>query len=344
MTVLVTGATGFIGSALVRYLGHHGHRVRALAHRVKPAPLENGGESGIELVWGDLTDPKAMLAAMDGVDTVFHLAGQRDVWGLDKAVYTQVNFYGTRHLLEAAARAQVRRFVHCSSVGVARYPRNLQANESLPYVEASSQIAYHRTKAQAEQAVLTAAQGGKVPAVVVRPVISYGPGDRTGMVTQLLVRLAEGRFVPVGNGRNHVDLAYVDDVVSGMVAAWKRGRIGEVYILSGPQPLEMRTVLATACAVLERRGPGPLYVPSRLANLIAGVAEWAWGAFGRRPPLTRDAVATLTVDRGFSHERAARELGYRPKIDLGEGLRQTVEWLHAAGLTNRSLPEPMKRR
>ena len=327
MSVLVTGATGFIGGHLARRLVGMGHTVRALVRSSAPG-LER---EGVELVSGDLTRPETLTAAMEGVRGVFHLASLRDHWGVPLSTYRTVNTAGTCHLLAAAMQAGVERFVYCSSVGVARYPGRIDADEMLPYVEPTSQVAYHRTKMDAERLVLVAARAGALPAVVVRPVITYGPGDETGMVTRLLVRLARGRFLPVGDGRNHVDLAYVDDVVGGMVRAWERGAVGRAYILSGPRPVTMREVLIAARAALGKPGPGRVYLPTGLARLLAGWAERAWGALHRRPPVTRDAVATLTVDRGFSHARATAELGYVPQVGLEEGMRRTVDWLQGTG-------------
>lgn len=335
MRVLVTGATGFIGGHLARCLVARGHRVRALVRRESPALAG----AGVELAWGELTHPQALRAAMQGVGAVFHLAAVRGSWGIPESVYQRVNVEGTRSLLEAAARAGVRRLVHCSTVGVARYPGNLEADETLPYREPASQVLYHRSKVQAEQLVLEWARSGRVPAVVVRPVITYGPGDEQGMVTRLVMLLAQGRFVLVGNGRNHVDLAYIDDLVAGMYLALERGAVGRVYHLSGTAPIRVRTLVAKICTLLGKRSP-QIYIPVPVAR----AAGWGMEMLhkvgdrlgvdldGREPFVTRDKVATLTVDRGFSHARANRELGYRPQVDHDAGLRRTLEWLRAAGL------------
>jgi nucleoside-diphosphate-sugar epimerase len=327
MTVLVTGATGFIGGHLARHLLDRGHPARAMVRRENP----NLAQAGIELTRGDITDQDAARAAVEGVDAVFHLAAQRDVWGTPESVYHKVNVEGTLNLLRASATAGVQRFVFCSSVGVARYPGNLKADETLPHVQASSQTSYHDTKAQAEQAVMAAARTGEVPALIVRPVITYGPGDRTGMITQLLERLANGRFLLVGDGHNHVDLAYIDDMIDGMVLAWERGTVGRAYILSGPQPVTMHEVLAAAHAALGQEGPSRFYLPAGLAYFLAGWAERVWGAWGGRPPVTRDAVATLAVDRGFSHARANQDLGYQPQVSYKDGLQRTADWMRSTG-------------
>jgi len=328
MRVLVTGVTGFIGGHLARYLMMQGHYVRALVRRESPALTE----AGIELVLGDIADALTVRAAVQGVEIIFHLAAVRDVWGTPESVYQKVNVAGTRRLLEAAAEEGVHRFVYCSSVGVARYPGNLQADEMLPFSKPTSQVFYHRTKAQAEQMALEA------QAVVVRPVIAYGPGDGDGFVTRLITLLARGQLLWVGNGRNHVDLVYIDDLVIGMYTALERGAAGRVYILSGTEPIQVRALVDKICKIMEVRLPR-IRVPASFARL----AGWGMETFyqagsrvgivpnGKEPFITRDKVATLTVDRGFSHARASQELGYWPRVDYDEGLRRTLDWLQERG-------------
>lgn len=328
MKVLVTGASGFIGQHLVQHLVADGHTVRVLVRKANTS-LPVGV---VERVEGDVADPQATRAAVKGIDSIFHLAAARDRWGLTESVYHRANVAGTHCLLVAAAEVSVQRFVYCSSAGVARYPGNLEADERLPYTEPDSQVAYHRTKAQAERDVLAMAQTGQVPALVVRPVITYGPGDETGMVTKLLGRLARGTFFPVGDGRNHLHLVYVADLVEGMMLARERGQVGQVYILSGQQPTTVRELLAAACAELGKGPPGRGYMPAGVARHLASMVEFIWSTAGRQPPITRDAVATMTVDRGFSHARAHRELGYQPKVSYREGLAETAVWARSVGL------------
>ncbi|HEY74300.1 MAG TPA: NAD-dependent epimerase/dehydratase family protein [Thermoflexia bacterium] len=318
MRVLITGATGFIGWHLARYLMMQGHRVRALVRRESPALTE----AGVELARGDITDFEAVRATVDGVEAIFHLAAARDVWGTPEPVYQRVNVEGTQHLLDAAAEAGARRFVYCSSVGVARYAGNLQADETMPFSEPTSQIFYHRTKAQAERMALDAR------AVVVRPVITYGPRDGEGFVTRLITLLAQGQLVWVGNGRNHVDLVYIDDLVLGMYTALVQGTAGRVYILSGTAPIQVRALVDKICKLVEARPPR-IRIPASCARLAGWGMEMLYriAHWEQTPFITRDKVATLTVDRGFSHARASRELGYQPQVSYDEGLRRTLDWL-----------------
>ncbi len=330
MKILVTGATGFIGGQLARRLSAFGHRVRALVRRDSP-PLV---EVGVELVRGDVTDHDSVQAAVYGMDAVFHLAAVRDVWGTPEPVYQQVNVKGTQHLLDAAAKMGVQRFIYCSSVGVARYPGNLVADETLPFCTPTSQVFYHRSKAQAEQMTLEYARMGRLLTLVVRPAITYGPGDEWGMVTRLMTMLAQGRFIPIGNGRNHVDLVYIDDLVTGMYYALEQGAMGQVYILSGTSPIRVRALIDKTCALLGRPSPR-LHVPVPIAHAAGWGMETLYQLGGRlglnlderQPLVTRDKVATLTVDRGFSHAWASQELGYDPNVGYDEGLRYTLTWL-----------------
>ncbi len=328
--ILVTGATGFIGGQLARYLSAYGHHVRALVRRDSPQLAE----SGVKLVRGDVTDRDSVRAAVYGVDVVFHLAAARDVWGLPESVYQQVNVTGIQHLLDAAVEASVQRFIYCSSVGVARYPGNLIADETLSFSTPTSQVFYHRSKAQAEQMTLEYARMGRLLTLVVRPVITYGPGDEWGMVTRLVTMLAQGRFIPIGDGRNHVDLVYIDDLVTGMYYTLEKGVMGRVYILSGTSPVQVRALIDKTCALLGRPSPR-LRIPVPVAHAAGRGMEALYRLGGRlglglderQPLITRDKVATLTVDRGFSHARASQELGYDPQVGYDEGLRYTLTWL-----------------
>jgi nucleoside-diphosphate-sugar epimerase len=333
--VLVTGATGFIGGCLANHLLARGYDVRAFVRRETAAAL---AEAGVELAHGDVTDPESVRLAMQGVAGVCHLAAVRDRWGMPESRYWEVNVDGTRHLLQAAAESGVERFLYCSSVGVARYAGNLEADETLPLTEPTSQVHYHRTKAQAEKMVLDWASLGRVPALVVRPVITYGPQDEWGMVTRLVGMLAKGRFLSIGNGRNHVDLAYIDDMVAGMRLALEAGGVGRVYILSGTAPIEVGALVKKVCSLLERRPPR-IHVPLPMAYAAGWGMEHLYTLAGRlgldtvqhQPFITRDKVATLAVDRGFSHARASRELGYQPQVDYDEGLSYTLDWLRSVG-------------
>lgn len=335
MKILVTGGTGFLGGHLVRALLKGGHEVRALVRYGSDA----GGLKGAELVHGDLTEPDSLRQAVEGIETVYHLAAIRDRWGTPYQAYYAVNVSGTRNLLDAAA-GRVDKLVYCSTAGVARYPGNLQADESLSYhTDGHGQYGYHHTKALAEQLTLEYARQGQVPATVVRPTLVYGPGDTWGMVTRLVTMLARGRFAWIGNGRNHLHLVYVDDVIRAFLLAGESSKsVGQVYIVAGPSLITLNDLVTEVCALLGVRPPR-CHIPVKAARAAGWMLEMAYTvkfsmglrAFGDMPFVTRDKVDTLTVDHGYSIAKIRQELDYCPAIDYDQGLRRTSNWYRRKG-------------
>jgi len=334
MEILVTGASGFIGRHLVRALGAQGHYVRVLIRASSTYTNSNGSKPFV----GDLTDADSLRQAVEGVDQVYHLAAIRDRWGWPYEDYYAVNVEGTRCLLDAAAR-QGACFIYCSSVGVLGYPGILDIDESYDYRPQDGKYNYHHTKALAEQLTLEYAHKGKLAATVVRPVITYGPGDEYGMITKLLTLLAAGRFVPVGSGQNHVHLAYITDMVRGIILAGEcHQAVGRVYIIPGTRPIAMKELVAYACTLLECPIPR-WHIPLAPARAAAWMFESVYTLqrqlglqlLDGEPFITRDKIDTLTVNRGFSGRRAERELGYQPIIDYPEGLASTIVWARQTG-------------
>ena len=335
MKILVTGGTGFLGGHLAKALLDRGYEVKALVRHGSDV----GGLKGAELVYGDLTEPDSLPQAVEGVEAIYHLAVIRDKWGTPYQAYYAVNVKGTQNLLDAAA-GRVDKFVYCSTTGVARYPGNLQADESLPYnTDGHSQYYYHHTKALAEQLALEYARQGQGPATVVRPALVYGPGDTWGMMTRLVTMLARGRFALVGDGRNHLHLVYVDDVIRAFLLAGESSRsVGQVYIVAGPSLITLNSLVAKVCALLGVK-PRRWHVPVGVAKAVGWMLEGAYvikgklgiSALGETPFLTRDKVDTLTMNRGFSSAKAQRELDYLPTVGYDEGLRRTIDWCQSRG-------------
>ena len=330
MRVLVTGGSGFVGGHLVRALLARGCAVRAM---VRPTS-QTDSLDGAELVYGDVTDAASCRDAVAGVDVVYHLAAIRDRWSIPYTDYVAVNVEGTRNLLEAAA-GQVDRFVYCSSVGVLGYPGVLRIDESFPLRPDDGKVFYHRTKAQAEELVLDFTRQGRLVTTVVRPAITYGPGDDWGMVTRLIAMLKRGTFVHVGSGRNHLHLCYVSDTVQGLILAGESEQsVGQVYIIAGPEPITLNDLVAKICGLLGQKPPR-WHVPVELVRIAGWVLEGVYAAqarlglhvLGQSPYLTRDKVDTLAINRGFSIEKARRELSYEPLVGYDEGLKLTTAWL-----------------
>jgi nucleoside-diphosphate-sugar epimerase len=337
MIALVTGATGFIGGALAASLAATGWEVRVLVR-----PSGRGRLAGAEryrVFEADLGHPTGVLKeAVAGCDVVFHAASIRDRWGTSPEEYRRANVEGTRHLLAATDRAG--RFVYVSSVGVLGWPGVDGIDESFPIDVRPGEADYHGTKAAAEQ--LVRAWPGGLQTVVVRPTITYGPGDRDGMLTRLIGLVARGRFVRIGRGENHFHLTYIDDLVHGLVLAGTHPAApGETFILAGPRSIAVREMVG----LIEQAvgvAPRAIYLPEGLARPAAWAVEFLFRAGGALrlplpgPPVTPTKLNILCAHRSFSSARAARLLGYAPRVDYQEGLIRTLAWMGEAG----ALPVP----
>jgi nucleoside-diphosphate-sugar epimerase len=336
MIALVTGATGFIGGALAASLADVGWEVRVL---VRPSGrVRLTGAERYRVFEAELSGPTGVLEeAAAGCDVVFHAASIRDRWGTSPEEYRRVNVEGTRCLL-AAATGRATRFVYVSSVGVLGWPRTDNIDESFPIDVRPGQADYHGTKAAGEQVVRT--WPGDLKRVVVRPTITYGPGDRDGMLTRLISLVARGRFLRIGRGVNHFHLTYIGDLLSGlMLAGAHPSAPGETFILAGPRSIAVREMLALIEPSLGVM-PRSLYLPDVVARPCAWAVEAAYRALsalrlplpGSGPPVTPPKLNVLCAHRSFSSGKAARLLGYAPRTDYPEGLTHTLAWMRAAGL------------
>ena len=326
-TVLVTGAGGFLGSAVVRQAMAAGHRVRAMVR--DGSSIGNLDGLDVDIVRADIRDAAAVAAAVDGVRHVFHVAADYRLWALDPEEIVRTNVVGTRNVMTASQRAGVERIVYTSSVAtLALRPGTVSADESVALAETDAIGAYKRSKVAAEQVVLDLVARDGLPAVIVNPSTPIGPRDARPTPTgRIIVEAAAGRmpaFLDTG-----LNLVHVDDVAAGHIAALERGRIGERYILGGTNVAlgEMLAVIAR----LMRRRPPTLKLPRRLLYPLAYAAE-AWARrTGREPFLTVDGLHLAKYHMFFTSAKAERELGYvsRP---FEEGLGDAIAWFRDARL------------
>jgi nucleoside-diphosphate-sugar epimerase len=336
MIALVTGATGFIGGSLAASLAATGWEVRVLIRPSGRARLQ--GEERYRVFEADLAGPAALpREAFTGCEVVFHAAAIRDRWGTSPEEYRRTNVEGTRRLLAAAA-GRARRFVYLSSVGVLGWPGVDGIDESFPAAVRPGEVDYHGTKAAAERIVRDWRGGPET--VVVRPTITYGPGDRDGMLTRLIGLIARDRFVRIGRGENHFHLTFIDDLVAGLILAGTHPSArGESLILAGPRSIAVRKIIAQIERALGRT-PSPLYLPESVAWPMAWTVEALYRAAGglglvrpgSGPPVTATKLHVLCAHRSFSSARAEQLLGYSPRVDYSEGLESTLAWMRQVGL------------
>ncbi len=324
MRSLVTGATGFIGSNVVRALMERGDEVRALIRA--GADRRNLEGLPVEIAVGDVRDARSVDRAVAGCRRVFHVAALYSFWA-PEPLLEETNVGGTRNVLAAADRAGVETVVHTSSVAaLGTAADGAVADETTP-VDAGRIIgAYKRSKYRAEQAALEAAGRGQ-RVVVVNPSFPVGPGDVKPTPTgRVVVDFLNGRMPAyVDTGMNVVD---VRDVAVGHALAAEKGRSGERYILGG-ENLTMREFLTQLAAVSGRRAPR-IRLPYAPIVALAGVNEWVCRIGGREPRLTRDTVRMSRHAMFYSPAKAIRELGL-PQTPVPTALADAAVWFAANG-------------
>ena len=306
MRALVTGAAGFIGSHVVAVLAAAGAEIRAFDRRV---PVEV--PAGVEPVAGDVLDAAALARALDGCDAVFHLAALYSYARADARAMQIVNVEGTRAVLDAAARAGVRRVVHTSSCATCGPVPGRAATEADEPPRWELAIPYKRTKLEAERLALSAAREG-LDVVVVNPTTPVGPGDRRPTPTgKMVAHVARGRARAYLAGAA-LNVVAVEDVAAGHLRAYERGASGERYLLGG-ENLALREVFAIVATAAGRRPPR-VAVPWAVAYGAARVADAALRRAGREPSLlVVDEVRLARLPMTFDDTRARDELGHRSR-------------------------------
>lgn len=318
---VVTGATGHLGNVLVRALRAAGRPVRAVASTGDDvSPLAG---LGVELATADVRDPGALRRAFDGAERVFHLAGLVSITTGQEPLLQAVNVQGTHNVLEACQASGVRRLVYTSSVHALTEPGGGVLDETAGFDPARATSAYGRTKAAASLEVQRAALQGVVDAVLVLPTGVVGPFDfRLSEVGELLLDLEAGRVPFLVPGAH--DFVDVRDVAAGTIAAAERGRTAEAYLLAGER-VAVTTLAATVARLTHARVPATL--PLGLARVVAGFAPAFERLTGRRALLTPYALHALNVPFTVSHEKATRELGFRPRA-IADSVADALAWHH----------------
>jgi len=327
MKVLVTGATGFVGSAVARRLVEEGMCLRALVR----AGGDRRNLAGIAaaLVEGDLNDPESLVRAIDGCEALIHVAADYRLWIPDPDSMMRTNVEGTRAVLGAAMRAGVSRIVYTSSVAVlAQRADGEPADERTPSVMADMIGTYKQSKFLAEKLVRQMVREEGAPIIIVNPSTPIGPRDLKPTPTgRLIVEAAAGRmpaFVDTG-----LNVVHVDDVAAGHLAALRKGRIGERYILGG-ENLPLSEILAEI-AMLCGRKPPRIRLPHAAIMPVAYMAEaWCRATGHGEPFVTVDGVRMARKTMYFSSAKAEAALGYHAR-PAAEALADAVAWFRANG-------------
>lgn len=320
--VLVTGATGFIGSNLTEYLVEKGCQVRALD--IKDRKKKMLSVKNVSELTGDITEKRVIREAVQGMDIVFHLAGlvtQKNVTNND---YWRVNVEATRNMLEESKKWGIQKFIYCSSDSVSGKIKKFPAKESDPCLPDNI---YGVTKYAAEKEVLKFKKVLEV--VIVRPTRVYGPGDMR--MLKIFKQIKKKRFYLVGKGEALIHPVFVTDILKGLEHCILKDNIsGQIFYLGGEQTLCLKDFLQEIAAYFRVSLPG-FIVPSWIATIVVISYEATCKLLRIKPIFNRRNLEFFTRNRAYDISKAKRVLGYSPQVDIVEGVRLAGDWYKAEG-------------
>jgi nucleoside-diphosphate-sugar epimerase len=323
VTILVTGATGFLGSALVTELIGQQQEVRILARDVAKARAQFG--EAVSIVAGEITNEQQVREAVAGVSIIYHLVGHLYHPSVPTELYRTTHVEGTRTLFKACqGQDQIQRIVHCSTTGIFGVTGPAPAAEDAPFAPTNP---YEATKLESELLALAAYKEQGLPVSVVRPGLVYGPGDLH--LLGFFAAIKKGLFRVIDGGRASLHPIYIDDMTAAfLLCAEKPQAIGNSYNIAGSHPVTMRQLSTAIAHALDKELPGGS-IPLWLANLASDIFSITPGLKGEQAPLTRSRVQFLTNSRVYTTTKATTELGFIPRVNLEEGMRRTAKWYYA---------------
>ncbi|MEZ6061223.1 MAG: NAD-dependent epimerase/dehydratase family protein [Planctomycetaceae bacterium] len=322
--ILVTGATGLVGSHVAEQARARNLRVRALCRRGSGTSLLK--DWGVEIVEGDLDDADSLKAACEGATVVVHCAAKVGDWGPTDE-YRRINVAGTRSLVDAALKSgSLQRWVQISSLGVYEGTDHYGTDETTP-PNAAGIDGYTLTKIESEQLVCDEIRDRQFPAVVLRPGFIYGPRDRT-VLPRLMERLSTGKFAYLGNTDKLMNNTFVGNLCEAIWLAIERDDVvGEVFNVRDPRAVSKQEFMETICDAAGFNRPKKV-VPLPVAKVLASGLEGLWKLLGKEsaPLLNRARFKFLALNLDFDIQKANDLLGYNPSADFHDAMRQTVEW------------------
>ena len=325
MKTLVTGATGFIGTHLVKALVEKRRDVRCLVR--KTSNTKKIEAFNVELFYGDLLDKQSLEDAVEGVDIIHHLAGE--VYATKVREYRKNNVDGTKNLLEACYSKEIVKFIYLSSVAAVgqNLSRGVLLNEESPCYPITP---YGKSKFTVEKILLEAFDIHKVPIVIIRPPIVYGPGQPM-VITRFFRMIHKGKFTIIGDGNNTKSFCYIDNLVQGILLAEKSEKsVGRIYFMSDSETYTLNKMVQTIAieegvAISKKRFPSFI---SSLSGYLLMVLEKFFGIYST----FLYSIKMMAVDLGCDISRAKKELDYYPSVSCQEGIKKTVQWCKKEGL------------
>jgi nucleoside-diphosphate-sugar epimerase len=320
--IVITGATGFVGTHLVHRMQKLGAEVRVL---IRPgADLAHLRGERIEFFHGDLSDAGSLDGLCKDADQIFHLAATQQ-YGLSEDRFFDINVAGTQRLVDQAIRYGVPRVVLASSGGIHRNDNGEPVREESPLRETNI---YFKSKIKAEAIARDLFRKDPGCLTIVRPGAVYGPGDRR--LLKLFRAVARARFVMIGTGDTRVHPVYIDDLIDGLLEAGSDSGRGETFLLSGPDNIPLREWVGVMARTAGKTPPR-WTIPAGPVFMAASLCEFLCRPIGIVPPLNRRRLGFFLNHRSYDLTKARKLLGYDPRISVEEGTRRTLEWYKGHG-------------
>jgi nucleoside-diphosphate-sugar epimerase len=319
--ILVSGASGLIGTSVIKLLLEEGAKIRALVRN--PLKTKYLQHSNIEIKVIDFADPATFKNTVQDCQIVFHFAGVLNEFK-PYAYYQQVNVVGTKVLAEMAIEKGVERFIHTSTVWIYGLKTAGLIDETSPRVKSGN--FYTDSKVEGEETIQQLVKYKNLPAITVLPSQAYGPDDPSWTLRPLEL-LNSSRLILVNGGHGLIQPIYIDDLAEGILLAAKTGKVGESYILCGQQSISIREYFCLlANLVGKKRLPS---IPEWLAIIIARCAEY-WATLSHsKPVFTRQEIQATLARTIYKGDKARAELGFVPKTDLTTGMAKIKQWLES---------------
>lgn len=322
MKIAVTGGSGFVGNHLVEKLVSKEHKIKVLVRKTSKTILLE--KSGVELVYGDVTDKESIERLVNDVDIVYHVAAKVYVGSEDE--FWNVNFRGTENILDACLNRGLGRIVHVSTIGVTGNIANPPGDESRPYNPMSP---YDRSKCEAEKLALRYHREHGMPVTIVRPTVMYGP--RNMYMLRLYEETQSGNFRFIGSMNNLMHPCYIENFLQGITLAAERPEaVGEIYIIGDEKPITWVEYVKTVAEVMGATPP-KRHISISLMKIIAYLSEFKSWMFGGEPFFARSWLDEITKVYAYDITKAKKDLGYNPKISLKEGISRTIDWYRLNG-------------
>jgi nucleoside-diphosphate-sugar epimerase len=331
MRLLVTGATGFVGSQLAIEAARRGHEVIGIGRSSSGKVVSDLIAAGVHFVPGDFTDPAFVAEITCGVTHICHLAAAWREAAVPAEYFEKVNVTGSMELARAAAANQVKTFIFCSTVGVHPRSSSTPVREDTPFDVTNP---YESSKLHAEERLREFATQTDMRIVIFRPADAYGPGDTRLLRLFRLVKTGKFPLVGQGSGRRH--MLFVSDLVDAFLAACAADlQSGEVFIIAGPESTTLLELLSRLRRLTGSQRFG-FRVPRWPIHITAILVEDSFWLLRRKPPLHRRTLDFYRTDVVYDTTKAQRALQWRPSVGFDEGLRRTLDWYRACGLIDTS--------